>query len=137
MVDPKGLPFVVEQIELIQKQLEDIQNRLRDNSNLEATAAKIITDLTVEINDCHCKTEIADLQRQIFEKIEQCECTQPLREMMEQLLKTKVDTAPPPPVKTTSKLKKYSYPNFDVGNAELGSSANPKPMKWPYGGPQD
>lgn len=28
---------------------------------------------------------------------------------------------------------KYSYPNYNVGNEELGSSGNPNALSWPFG----
>ena len=79
---------------------------------MEVIAAKIIFEIQNEIQNCSCNQEV-----------------------LEQL-----KNLPTPDVKIGpdySGLKKYSFPNWNVGNASLGSSGNPKALKWPYDKPQE
>lgn len=82
--------------------------------NMEAAAAKIITELKSTIQDCQCNKEIlkaSGKQPEVLEKEKQI-------------------------ISTLDKGKsryQYSYPNHDVGNEELGTGKNPKSMTWPFG----
>jgi hypothetical protein len=97
--------------------LKDLHNKVdelrrnkgpEENDVLNVIAAKIIKD--------------------IGDKIDACECT---KELVAELRKT-----PKKEPETTSRgssFQRYSYPNFQVGNAGLGSSGNPNALTRPYG----
>ena len=93
------------QIEEILKLLKDRQ----DNDIIEVTAAKIIKELKTAIHDCPKET----LKVLSLEQTKGKEIVIRRKENPEQKL--------------------YSYPNFCVGNEELGTGKNPNNMTWPFG----
>ncbi|AFR69281.1 minor capsid protein [Dahlia mosaic virus] len=85
-----------------------------DNTALESLGAKIIKELS--------------------DKMDKCECTERLKkELQEQPDKGKQIVSPDKQESSTpsSNFTRYSYPNWNVGNASLGSSGNPDALKWP------
>nr|AGT42187.1 helper component protein [Cauliflower mosaic virus]BAO53300.1 DNA-binding protein [Cauliflower mosaic virus] len=88
------------------------QNPIKES--LETVAAKIVNDLTKLINDCPCNKEILEALGK-----------QPKDQLVEQ----------PKEKGKGLNLGKYSYPNYGVGNEELGSSGNPKALTWPFKAP--
>ncbi len=107
---------VVEKLDQIMdflKQLKPVlENLQKDAENQNAIAAKIIKDLTDEMHKCHCNKEILDAIKN-----------------QEKTLVPKTQSSEPEG--TTSGLAKYTWPNYRVGNAELGSSGNPDALQWP------
>ncbi|CAA29525.1 unnamed protein product [Figwort mosaic virus] len=108
------LSEIRELIQSLTKTANEIKAMLERNSagkptGIEEAAAKIIKD--------------------IGDKIDQCECTKKIEEMLDQ--KQNADTQIVPTKQESSGLVKYSYPNWNVGNEELGSSGNPNAVKWP------
>jgi len=106
---------VVEKLDQIMdflKQLKPVlENLLKDSENQNAIAAKIINEISNEMKKCHCNKEILDAINQ------------------EKSLVPKTQSSEPK--ETTSGLAKYTWPNYGVGNAELGSSGNPDALQWP------
>ena len=103
----------------IKPQLEEILRLLKMNqadsvNHIEAAAAKIITELKSVIHDCPCNKEILDALRQ-----------EPSR--------GKEIIIPDDIPRNTKGSLKYSYPNFNVGNAEMGTGKNPGSLSWPFG----
>lgn len=98
------------QIEEILKLLK-IQQANHIADNIEAAAAKVITELKSVIHDCPCNKEILEA----FEN----------REQKGIIL---VDEVPKP----RTGPWKYSYPNNNVGNEELGTGKNPGSLTWPF-----
>ncbi|QED42843.1 putative DNA-binding protein [Isatis caulimovirus A] len=97
--------------------LEQVVNKPTNESNdLNAIAAKIINDISKIIESCPCNKEILEALGK-----------QPDKQLVTQ---PEIKTAP------TVSSGKYSYPNFGVGNEELGSSGNPNAMKWPFETPK-
>lgn len=97
---------------IIKPQLEEILRLLKTQqaqdvtSNIEAAAAKIITELRSTIQDCHCNEEILiALQGKEIVPVEPLSKSEPW---------------------------KYSYPNFSVGNEDLGTGKNPGSLTWPF-----
>lgn len=84
--------------------LTEILALLKKNAdnNIEAAAAKIITELKATILDCSSNKETAIIPTQGNKD------------------------------KGKSRYR-YSYPNHDVGNEELGTGKNPNSMTWPFG----
>lgn len=102
----------------IKPQIEEILRLLKiQQANnitgiIEASAAKVINDLKTVIKDCPCNKEI-------LEALDQ-------RQQRGIIL-----TGENP--KPKSGPWKYSYPNDNVGNEELGSSKNTGSLTWPFG----
>lgn len=118
-----SLPQVISEIEkvltnqkTIESKLDQILSNMRTDStnNQEAIAAKIIKDITDELKKCHCNKEILDALSKDTRK-EQAIVPSDTKET---ILK---EWTP-----------KYKFPNFAVGNEELGQSKNPGSMKWPF-----
>ncbi|AAW56087.1 minor capsid protein [Horseradish latent virus] len=112
----KEVSQALEEIRSLKKDTEAILAKLgsTEPNNLEAIAAKIINDVTKVIRDCPCNKEILEAFAKQPEK--------------------KGEIIPSnKPGSSSSKLKKYSYPNTGVGNSNLGSSENPKALTWPFG----
>ena len=83
--------------------------------NIEAAAAaKVITELKAVIQDCPCNKEILDA----------------LSERRKKVKKSSFHMNKP---KTITGPWKYSYPNFNVGNEEMGTGKNPGSLTWPFG----
>lgn len=105
---------------IIKPQLEEILRLLKrenaDNiqANIEAAAAKIITEIKTVIHDCPCNKEILDALLQGSSKGKE--------------IIVPDDDVP----KTTTKLWRYSYPNYNVGNEEMGTGKNPGSLSWPF-----
>lgn len=92
-------------------------NNLQANNvtnNIEAAAAKIITELKAVIQDCPCNNEILEALKERQQKGKE------------------IITADEDP-EYKSKNWKYSYPNYSVGNEELGTGKNPGSLTWPFG----
>lgn len=94
----------------IDQVLAKIGSSSADSLNLESVAAKIISDLTKEMKECHCNKEIVEL-----------------------LNKNKALIPSPELDSNQKKLSEpqYTFPNFEVGNEGMGSSTNPNALKWP------
>lgn len=97
---------------IIKPQLEEILELLKNQQNadnIEAAAAKIINEIKLVIHDCPCNKEILDV--------------------------LKTGTSNREIVLADEKFKKplkYSYPNFSVGNEEMGSGKNSGSLTWPF-----
>ncbi|ACB69765.1 virion-associated protein [Lamium leaf distortion virus] len=107
--------LIIQVLEEIKSLKKDINDYSKDSNN-EAIAAKIITDIAEQIKKCPCNKEILDVLKNSKDK---------------QVIphQGKPDTSSDKP----SSLQKYSYPNFRVGNEELGESKNPDSLRWPEG----
>lgn len=106
----------------IKPQLTEILALLKKNAdnNIEAAAAKIITELKTTIQDCSCNKEILEAIGKQSNAPEQ-----------KQIVPTQGN-------KDKGKSRyRYSYPNHDVGNEELGTGKNPNSMTWPFGSTLD
>ena len=101
-------PQLTKILALLKKQESSVKD------NIEAAAAKIITELKSTIQDCQCNKEIL----KALEK-------RPKTSEKEKQIVTTQD-------KGKSRYR-YSYPNHDVGNEELGTGKNPNSMTWPFG----
>lgn len=105
----------------IKPQLEEILKLLNSmhakdvTGNIEAAAAKIITELKPLIQDCHCNKEILQALRQ----------QEPTGK---NIIFTEDDS--------TDKMWRYSYPNYSVGNDDLGTGKNPGSLTWPFKDPK-
>lgn len=98
----------------IKPQLGEILTLLKNqqlNNNIEAAAAKIINELKASIHECPCNQEILDAL---------------LKEKAKGIII--VDDNTPTPKRGPWK---YSYPNYNVGNEDLGSGKNPNSLSWP------
>ncbi|QED42827.1 DNA binding protein [Silene caulimovirus A] len=85
-----------------------------NDQKLESIAAKIISDLTKEMKECHCNKEIVDILNK--------------EKSMVPATKDKEEES-----KSTKFGKpQYTFPNFDVGNEGMGSSKNPNALTWPF-----
>lgn len=93
--------------------LEKIEKDLQKSADPEAIAAKIIKDLTDVIQSCPCNEEI-------------------LKELKKTPQQEIVTSQSPETSNPKGGLRKYSFPNFLVGNEELGSSGDPKALTWPF-----
>lgn len=92
---------------VIKPQQEEILKLLRNQQALiEATAAKIINELKAKIQDCPCNKNQPKGKEIIA-----------------------VDDTITSPTKGSWK---YNYPNFSVGNEELGTGKNPGSLTWPF-----
>ena len=95
---------------VIKPQLEEILNLLNKaqaqdiTGNIEAAAAKIITELKPLMQD----------YKEVLQALQQQEPT------------GKIDDSP------TDESLRYSYPNFSVGNDNLGTGKNPGSLTWPF-----
>nr|BCW03859.1 DNA-binding protein [Cauliflower mosaic virus] len=87
----------------------------QNQESLEAVAAKIVNDITKIIKDCPCNKEILEALGK-----------QPEKQLVEK----------PKELGKAPNFKKYTYPNYGVGNAELGSSGNPNALTWPFKTPE-
>lgn len=117
MSNLKELNEMLSQVKELVKQTELLLEKSKDI--VEASAAKVITDITAELKKCQCNKEILDTLKDL--KISE---SQPDK----QIIKKDDDSQA---VKSTFQLEKYTFPNFNVGNADLGSSGNPNPVKYP------
>lgn len=101
---------------VIKPQQEEILGLLRNQqAHIEAAAAKIINELKAIIQDCPCNKEI-------------------LKALDKNQLKDKeIISADDTTLDLTKGSRKYSYPNFSVGNEELGTGKNPGSLTWPFG----
>ena len=96
------------QIEEILRLLK-IQQANHIEDNIEAAAAKVITEVKSIIHDCPCNKEILDV--------------------------LKTGTSSRKIIIPDEKFKKplkYSYPNFNVGNEEMGTGKNAESISWPF-----
>ena len=104
----------------IKPQIEEILMLLKNQQanhvtdNIEAAAAKVITELKAAIQDCPCNKEILEALSERQQKGKEIIIT---------------DDKP----KTITGPWKYSYPNFKVGNEEMGTGKNPGSLTWPFG----
>lgn len=97
---------------VIKPQLEEILKVLKNqqqNDNIEAAAAKIINEIKNIIHDCPCNKEILDVLKTGTSN----------REIII-------------PDERFKKPLKYSYPNFNVGNEEMGTGKNSGSLSWPF-----
>lgn len=105
----------------IKPQLEEILRLLKNqqatniNNNIEDVATMIITELKTIIHECPCNKEILEALNK-----------EPSKD--KQIIQKDDHTS-----KSSSGLRKYSYPNFSVGNEELGTGKNPGSLTWPFG----
>lgn len=101
---------------VIKPQQEEILGLLRNQqAHIEAATTKIINELKAVIQDCPCNKEI----------LKALDKNQPKGKVIISV----DDTATNP----TKGSWKYSYPNFSVGNEELGTGKNPGSLTWPFG----
>nr|CAH25728.1 DNA binding protein [Carnation etched ring virus]CAH68827.1 DNA-binding protein [Carnation etched ring virus] len=116
-----NLATIASEIEVVKTNQKTIESKIdqilakigstpEESSNLESVAAKIISDLTKEMKECHCNKEIVEI-----------------------LNKDKAIIPSPERDSIQKKLSEpqYTFPNFDVGNEGMGSSTNPNALKWP------
>ena len=100
---------------VIKPQLEEILELLKNqqhNDNIEAAAAKIIKEIKIIIQDCPCNKEILDA--------------------------LKTGTSGKEIIIPDEKFRKplkYSYPNFSVGNEEMGTGKNSGNLSWSFDKP--
>jgi Caulimovirus DNA-binding protein len=103
---------------IIKPQLEEILELLSNiqaqdiTGNIEAAAAKIITELKPLILDCQCNKENL--------------------EALQKLTGKEIITDD----NLTDRPLRYSYPNFSVGNDDMGTGKNPGSLTWPFGDPE-
>lgn len=104
---PAGLPEVIHNIERLMKDheaiLQKLDTLLKREQDLSTVAAKIINDISKKIENCECNKEILEALK----------------------LKGKgKELSPTKDLKLTKQsfTGKYSFPNYEVGNEELGSS---------------
>ena len=113
MANLNNISEVVNQIlDELQKLKKDLQKLEQTSSNPEALAAKIINDITQEIKNCPCNKEILEA------------LTSPSNQSLVPITSQNKEIKEVQP--------KYKFPNFDVGNPELGSSASKGAMEWPF-----
>lgn len=105
---------IIKQLDEILSLLKNQQNTDNVKNNIEATASKIINEIKTLIHDCPCNKEILEALNQ-----------RPSKD--KQIIPVDDDIS-----KSTSGLKRYSYPNFSVGNEELGTGKNPGSLTWPF-----
>nr|BBD88601.1 DNA-binding protein [Carnation etched ring virus] len=116
-----NLATIASEIEVVKTNQKTIESKIDqilakigstpdDSSNLESVAAKIISDLTKEMKECHCNKEIVELLNK-----ETAVVASPTKDSSKQVLSN----------------PQYTFPNFDVGNDGMGSSTNPNALKWP------
>ncbi|CAA28358.1 unnamed protein product [Carnation etched ring virus] len=116
-----NLATIASEIEVVKTNQKTIESKIDqilakigstpdESSNLESVAAKIISDLTKEMKECHCNKEIVEI-----------------------LNKDKAIIPSPEQDSIQKRLSEpqYTFPNFDVGNEGMGSSTNPNALKWP------
>ncbi|ALD49088.1 ORF3 [Atractylodes mild mottle virus] len=113
-----SLKEVSEVLEKIKKLVEQTEALLEKSKEIvEASAAKVINDITAKLEKCQCNKEILDALKEIK--------GEPSKELA-------VTGKDDPKGKSKSfPLEKYSFPNYRVGNAELGSSGNPNAVVYP------
>ncbi|KAL8110848.1 hypothetical protein AgCh_026554 [Apium graveolens] len=91
-----------------------IQHANHVTDNIEAATAKIITELKATIQECPCNHEILEALKERQRK-------------GKEIITTDEDP------EHKSRIWKYSYPNYSVGNEELGTGKNPGSLAWPFG----
>nr|WNH14477.1 DNA-binding protein [Physostegia virginiana caulimovirus 2] len=96
------------------KMVEQILDTAGKPTGIEEASAKIIKEISDEINKCTCTKKIEEMLKD--------KASPPAD-------KGKQVTEYQPPQTTDS--PKYTFPNDNVGNAELGRSGNPDAVKWP------
>lgn len=113
------------------KKIDQILDLLRNKpqsqeiEKMEQIAAKIITDIANKIDKCECNKEITELLKNKA-GINRSKSAGDLPKD-DQIQKTPKEPETKKPVQGW----RYKWPNYNVGNAELGSSGNPKAMRWP------
>nr|KAJ0190255.1 hypothetical protein LSAT_V11C800404760 [Lactuca sativa] len=85
--------------------------------NLDLTVNKYVTITQLEVASAKI---IADITKELFEKIDSCPCNKDILEHIKNISIIEQKTKPG----KYSGLKKYSPPNPSVGNPDLGSSKN-------------
>lgn len=106
-------PKVDELLELLKKFTSLVEKLNKQASDPEAIAAKIISDLSKKIDDKDCCKEI-------------------IQEIRNNKPKDKDDKTNPLVILEPNSGPKYTFPNFLVGNANLGSSGDPEALTWPF-----
>lgn len=113
---PAGLPEVINNIEKLMKDHELILSKLEKvikQDDLNNVAAKIINDLSKKIEKCECNKEI----------LERIDSTKGVLIPQPEITKEKVQLQP--------FSGKYSFPNYAVGNEELGESKEGNALRIP------
>lgn len=113
-----ALKETVDEILRLVKNQSKEKSSMSESSDLEAVAAKIIKEISDKISDCPCNKEIIEeIRKEKPNKNNDIIPKEPARE----------------PRKDQYDGPKYSWPNYNVGNEELGSSGNPNALEWPFG----
>ena len=95
-------------VDKLTEKVELIINQFATITHLEAVAAKIINETQKEFQKHSCKEDMIEIKN-----------------------KTNTTILDPKTEDKKPFIGKYSYPNYNVGNEELGSSRNPNSMTWP------
>lgn len=111
-----SLAEIKQELERIKDLVNQVEKLLESSKSVvEASAAKVIKDITAEMQKCPCNKEILDALKS----------TKP--ESSAIVKSDEPQTSQP----QTSRQWKYNFPNYNVGNPELGSSGREKPFTWP------
>lgn len=115
-----SLAELKQELERVKNLVTQVEKLLESSKSIvEASAAKVIQDLTAEMQKCPCNKEI-------LEAIKAQKPEQPPKDQVVSKDDNQEDQKP-----SLQSLRKYSFPNWNVGNAELGSSGNPNAIRFP------
>ncbi|AAM53126.1 ORFIII [Mirabilis mosaic virus] len=108
-----------------------IEELKKEVADLVTTVKDLAKDKSPETDQNALKSLGAKIIKDISDKIDQCECTDKLFDRLKgkgSVIPTQQET---PEVSEGAKYQKYSWPNHNVGNPELGSSGVKNPVYWP------
>lgn len=117
---------ILEAIKALRAFAEEIRSERTQPTDQEAIAAKIIKDI---------KDDAEQNNQKVIDKISECPCNQEILDALGQKKKDGKEIVIPSKEstgKTSEWNPKYKFPNWNVGNQELGSSKNPNSKEWPF-----
>lgn len=103
-------PKIDRLFELLSKFEEQVETLNQNTSDPHAIAAKVINDIS--------------------DKIDEKDCCDKILEAIKSKQGTGQELIPKAPEPSANRFK-YSFPNWNVGNANLGSSVDPDALVWP------